>query len=78
MGFNHFYGGGLMIIPAVIGLLVLIGLVILVVWAVKRLSSRPVTSSQPGTTTPREIAQARYAKGEISREEYQQIIKDID
>jgi len=39
-------------------------------------------SSQPGPQITsdqgaRDIAQARYAKGEISREEYQQILSDL-
>jgi putative membrane protein len=42
-----------------------------------------VNATQPGPQAPssqtaRDIAQVRYAKGEISREEYQQILADID
>ena len=68
-----------MILGAIISIALLIGLVVLIVWAVRRMS---VNSSQPGPQITsgqgaRDIAQARYAKGEISREEYQQILSDL-
>jgi len=79
---NFGYGGmgwiG-MILGTIISIALLIGLVILIVWAVRRMSAN---SSQPGPQITsgqgaRDIAQARYAKGEISREEYQQILSDL-
>jgi putative membrane protein len=79
---NFGYGGmgwiG-MILGLVITIAVIIGLVLLVVWAVRRMSEN---SAQPGFQTAsgqsaKEIAQARYAKGEISRDEYQQILSDL-
>jgi putative membrane protein len=54
---------------------IIIGIVILVVWAVKRFSSGSVSS---GSQTPREILQARYARGEITRDQYQQILLDLN
>jgi putative membrane protein len=44
------------------------------VWAVKRFTSGSVSS---GSQTPREILQARYARGEITRDQYQQILQDL-
>jgi putative membrane protein len=58
---------------------VIIGLVLLVVWAVRRTSrntNQPESQSVSGHSA-RDIAQARYAKGEINREEYQQILSDL-
>jgi putative membrane protein len=68
-----------MILSLVITIGVIIGLVLLVVWAVRRMSGNPV---QPGSQnlagqSARDIAQVRFAKGEISREEYQQILSDL-
>ena len=68
-----------MILGSIVSIALLIGLVLLVVWAVRRMSAN---SYQPGSQTSagqpaRDIAQARYAKGEISREEYQQILSDL-
>jgi putative membrane protein len=68
-----------MILNMVITIAVMVGLVILVVWAVRRISGN---SAQPGALnnigqSAKDIAQTRYAKGEITREEYQQILSDL-
>lgn len=78
------YGYGMgwfgMIIGLIITIAVVVGIALLIVWAIRKTNG---TSTQSGPLAPasqsaREIAQARYAKGEISREEYQQILSDID
>ena len=62
---------------------VLIGVVLLVIWAVRRITTNQSGSSLSSghsnsrMTTAREILQTRYARGEISREEYQQMLEDI-
>ena len=80
MGFGY---GGMgwigMILGLVITIAVIIGLVLLIVWAVRQMSgnsAQPVSHSQAGQSA-RDIAQARYARGEINREEYQQIVSDL-
>jgi len=60
----------------------LIGVVLLVIWAVRRLSDQRIVSSVPtgraaGDKTALEILNTRYAKGEISREEFQAIKDDL-
>ncbi|HSF82188.1 MAG TPA: SHOCT domain-containing protein [Anaerolineales bacterium] len=80
-GFGTFGWIG-MILNFVITIGLVVGVVLLVVWLVRRvsandqksLSSFEQSSSQP---TPREILQIRYARGEISRDEYQQMLADI-
>ena len=79
---NFGYGGfgwiG-MILGAIVSIAVLIGLILLVVWAVRRssgISTQPVSQNPTGQSA-RDVAQARYAKGEISRDEYQQILSDL-
>jgi len=62
-----------MVFRGLIGIAILIGVVLLIIWAIRRLSA-PAASV---ATDPKEIAKARYAKGEISREEYQQILTDL-
>ncbi len=50
------------------------GLIALIVWGITKLSRRN------GSTTkhdPLDIAKERYVKGEISREEFNQVKKDI-
>lgn len=50
------------------------GLIALIVWGITKLSGR-------GDATPKhnplDVAKERYAKGEISREEFKQIKKDL-
>lgn len=47
----------------------------LIWWAITRLGQRP---QQPGgAPSPLEIAKVRYARGEITKEQYEQIKKDI-
>ena len=83
-GFGGYGGyGGMgwigMILGLIITIAVLIGIVLLIVWAVKRMGGNSTSNIAPasGTPTAREVAQARYAKGEINREEYQQILSDF-
>ena len=49
------------------------GLALLVVWAIRRAQ---VTDAY-GKPTPKEILQARYARGEITREQYELGKQDI-
>jgi len=66
------WGYGL--IGLIFNVAIIVGIVILIVWAVRRFSSG--TSSSAGQS-PREILQTRYARGEITREQYQQMLKDL-
>jgi len=50
------------------------GLIALVTWIIFRLVR---SGQQPSSQTPLDIAKARYAKGEISKEEFEQIKKDL-
>jgi putative membrane protein len=80
MGYYGGFGWIEMILVLVITTAVLLGLVLLVVWAVRRIgSSTKVSGNQTsGIQSAKDIAQARYAKGEITRDEYQQIISDLN
>ncbi len=76
-GFGGFGWIG-MILNLIITVGVIVGLVLLVVWAVRRTSGNFQSGPQnQAGTSARDIAQARYARGEITREEYQQIIADL-
>jgi uncharacterized membrane protein len=80
-GFNH--AGHLLgwLIPLVI----IAGLVMLTVWAVRRLTSLPasaVPTPTPAPGTPQndpavESARMRYARGELSREEFLRVAEDL-
>ncbi len=70
-----------LIINAIIVIALIVALVILIVWAIRGLRRRPV-STVISTTSPamsaKDIAQMRYARGEITREQYQQILTDLE
>jgi putative membrane protein len=80
-----FYGiGGFewiwVIVNLAIIVAVIVAIVLFVVWLVRRLTASnhatgPAYSS--AVEDAKSIAKRRYAQGEISREEYQQIIADI-
>jgi putative membrane protein len=72
-----------MILGLIINIGLIVGVVLLVVWLMKRVSAPnqgtqvpygPVGGSLGG---PREILQARYARGEITREQYLEILADL-
>ena len=73
MGYGWMSGFGLF--GMIFSLVVIVGIVVLVVWAVNRMTARGNYSA--GGQSPREILQARYARGEITREQYQEILKDL-
>jgi len=61
-----------------LGMLIMVvfwgGLIALVTWVILRLVR---SGQQSSSQTPLEIAKARYAKGEISKEEFEQIKKEL-
>ena len=78
-GFGTFGWIG-MILNLVITLGVIIGVVLLVVWAVRRIGAAgPGSVTYPGSGQPsaREILQTRYARGEITREQYLEMLADL-
>jgi len=69
-----------MIIGLVLMVAVIIGVILLIVWAARRMNSNPNRGGIQASSNPtaRDIAQARYARGEINRDEYQRILSDLD
>jgi uncharacterized membrane protein len=74
LGFGRFgaLGTAGWIIGLILNVAIIAGIIWLVVWAVRRMSSNSNTLSQNGVEhlTPREILQVRYARGEITREQF--------
>ena len=50
------------------------GIIALIVWGVKKLTERGGSIQK---SNPLDIAKGRYAKGEISKEEFEQIKKEL-
>ena len=56
-------------------------IIALVVWAVQAMSRRDDGHAQSAATPPRtplEIAKERYARGEIGRDEFEQLKRDLE
>lgn len=72
-----YYGmwGGFGWIGMIFNLAILIGIVALIIWTVNRFASGSRQSN--ANQSPREILQTRYARGEITREQYQQMLTDL-
>jgi putative membrane protein len=78
--------GGIGIVGALLNLVitggVIVGLVLLVLWVVRRPSSnesvgQALTGQPQPDQSPREILMQRYARGEIDREQYQTMLADL-
>ena len=71
MGWWMLFGG--------VWMLVFWGVIIaLIVWGVTRLARRGDSGSgSTGKRNPMDIAKERYARGEISKEEFEQLKKDL-
>ncbi len=62
------------ILGMVFGVAVLAGLVLLVVWAVRQFAP----AGGPAGSRALEILKERYARGEITREQYEQMRRDLE
>ncbi len=80
-GFGGFGGFGLIgtILNLVVTVAVIIGIVWFVIWLVRRagVNGLGALSLASAGQSPRDIVQARYARGEITREEYQELLADL-
>ncbi len=66
-----------LVINLVISIALIIGVVFLVIWIVKRLSNNSGRELNNTTTSAIEIVKERYAKGKITREEFQRLLVDL-
>ncbi len=76
-GFGNQYGVGYSPLGAILSLvswaLIIGGIVLLVVWFVRNTGKATGASSQ----SPLDILKARYAKGEITKKQYEEIKRDL-
>jgi len=76
-------GGGMtwfFFLMMLFGLLIFVGIILLAVWAISRWTgSERLRPSNPSSVQedPLTILQRRYARGEITREEYERIRSDL-
>ncbi|HET7088592.1 MAG TPA: SHOCT domain-containing protein [Anaerolineae bacterium] len=80
-GFGDFgtFGWIGMILNWVITIGLILGVVLLIAWLVRRIDANGRASqAAPSSVSPRDILQVRYARGEITREQYQQMLADLN
>ncbi len=57
---------------------IIIGSIFLVIWAIRRIRTAGITGSNGNVyLTAKQILQARFARGEITREQYELMLSDI-
>lgn len=83
MHYGYGIGGGLlaMIFWALFGIAFIIGLVFMIIFLVRSARMSGGYRHHFGAMaepTPKEIVQARYAKGEITQAEYKKILADLE
>lgn len=69
-----------LILNLVITAVVIGGVIWLVIWLVRRAraNGKATFGAETAARSPREILQVRYAKGELTREEYQEMLADVE
>ncbi|MBM3143825.1 MAG: hypothetical protein FJ010_02415 [Chloroflexi bacterium] len=72
------YGWIGMILNLVLTVAVIVGIVWLLIWLVRRVGAGGSPNTNAGGQSPREIVQARYARGEITREQYLALLEDLN
>ncbi|MDA3951025.1 MAG: SHOCT domain-containing protein [Spirochaeta sp.] len=73
MGFG--YGGG--IVSILLIALIVVGGFFLIRWIIRRTDGGGISLGGPSSQDPENILKERYAKGEISREEYLNMLSDM-
>jgi len=73
MWYMHDGWGWWMVFGVILMILFWGGLITFIIWGISRLTRH----STIGKQTPLEIAKERYAKGEITKEQFEQIKKDL-
>ena len=69
---SPFLGG---IAPLLFGAFIIVGIVLLAVWLAGRVGQSSVSTTQG--ESPFDILKVRYAKGEITREQYEEMRRDL-
>lgn len=73
------WGMGLwMFLGMVLWVLLLVALILLVVWVVRQFSGVVVQPPPPREDSALEILRKRYARGEISKEEFEEKKRDLE
>jgi len=88
MGYNEFWGNNGMMgnygwLGILLGIIFLLIVIVIIVFAFKALSAKPHNdqtnnrSNDSSNNRPLDILKERYAKGEITREEYEKMVEHL-
>ncbi len=69
------FGGQFMWVGILLHILLVIGVILLIIWIVRRLTNPKKVNVESSTAI--EIIKERYAKGEITKEEFENLRKDL-
>jgi putative membrane protein len=81
-GMHGYYGVGVGAwILGILAIILIVAFIVAVIWFIVWLARRGRyehrTHMTPVSQSPEEILKARYARGEITREQYQQMLEDL-
>ncbi len=77
MGYGYGYGWWMWIAMAIFWGLILVGIALVLFWLLRQ--ARPIeTGPAPGAPRPIDILRERYARGEITREQFEQMRRDLE
>ena len=72
------YGWLDVVLNLIVNLVVIVGFVLLIAWFVRRVLPTAGLAGGSGTTlTAKELLQLRYARGEITRDQYKKMLADL-
>jgi len=71
------YGWGFGLLHAAVSVAVIVGVVFLVIWAVRSLAGVPHDGPHVRRSPGLDVLEERYARGEVSRDEYMQKRADL-
>jgi putative membrane protein len=76
-GWGGGYGYGYGLIHMAVSAAVIVGVVVLTIWAVRTMSGSGAHAVQAHRSAGLDVLEERYARGEVNRDEYLQKKKDI-
>jgi putative membrane protein len=72
-----YFGGWMMAAWALVFIIFWAAVITLIIWAIRKFSNRDSGMTSSVRQTPLEIARERYAKGEITKEQFEQLKRDL-
>jgi putative membrane protein len=73
-----YFGGWMMLVWAFIFIIFWAAVITLIIWAIRKFNSRTNEPASSMRQNPLDIARERYAKGEITKEQFDQLKRDLN